>query len=341
MYGVILLIASAAFLIALITTSLMRRWALRIGLLDVPNSRSSHALPTARGGGIAIVLAFFLAVLVLYFFDLIETRMVEALISGGGAVALVGLIDDKWPLPAYVRFSVHAAAAIIAILLIGGIPESTLLGWGINSKIIGMSLAVLAFLWGINLFNFMDGIDGIAGSEAIFVVSSAAFLNWSVGGNLGVTGVMLCLTAACVGFLIFNWPPASIFMGDVGSGFLGFTLVLLALYASQRARISIEVWPILGGVFIVDASVTLLRRILRGDRWREAHSLHAYQHLARRMHGHRQVTLMVIAIDAFWLLPWAWYTATEAANKGLCVAAALLPLVASVILVGAGTKQRT
>jgi len=339
MYGVIPLIASAAFLIAFITTSLMRRWALRMGLLDVPNSRSSHALPTARGGGIAIVLAFFLAVLVLYSRDLIETRMVEALISGGGAVALVGLIDDKWPLPAYVRFSVHAAAAIITILLIGGLPESTLLGWGINSKIIGMSLAVLAFLWGINLFNFMDGIDGIAGSEAIFVASSAAFLNWSVGGNLGVTGAMLCLTAACVGFLIFNWPPASIFMGDVGSGFLGFTLVLLALYASQRARISIEVWPILGGVFIVDASVTLLRRILRGDRWREAHSLHAYQHLARRWNAHLPVTLSVSVINLAWLFPCAWVATRNPTYARYFLVAALVPVIALVILVGAGRKE--
>jgi Fuc2NAc and GlcNAc transferase len=185
----------------------------------------------------------------------------------------------------------------------------------------------------------MDGIDGIAGSEAVFIACSAALLNWVVGGSSGTTGAMLCLAAACIGFLIFNWPPASIFMGDVGSGFLGITLVLLAIYASQRAKIPVEVWPILGGVFLVDATVTLLRRLLRGDRWREAHRLHAYQHLARSMRSHRQVTLIVIAVNVFWLFPWAWYAATDVAHEGLYLAAALLPLVAAAILLGSGVQR--
>jgi Fuc2NAc and GlcNAc transferase len=336
MHGLVPAIAGGALLVSSIVTSMMRRWSAKLGFVDVPNARSSHSLPTARGGGIAIVLAFFLSLLVLYFYNLIESRLVDSLIFAGGAVALVGLVDDKFPLPAYARFIVHISAGIVAVLLIGGLPEAALSAWSLHGKLVGMSLAALAILWGINLFNFMDGIDGIAGIEAVFIAGAAAFLNWAVGGTAGVTAAMICLVAACIGFLIFNWPPASIFMGDVGSGFLGFTLVLLTVYASKKSRIPLEVWPILGGVFIVDATVTLVTRILRGDRWREAHHLHAYQHLARRMGGHRPVTLVVLAIDLLWLLPWACYGVTEGTNAGLCMAAALLPLVAAAIVLRSG-----
>jgi Fuc2NAc and GlcNAc transferase len=224
--------------------------------------------------------------------------------------------------------------------LIGGVgEEAALMGMGIDCKFVGVAILVLAVIWGINLFNFMDGIDGLAATEAIFIAGAAALFNWKAGGSLGATAAMLCLMTACAGFLVLNWSPASIFMGDVGSGFLGITLVLLAVLISETSRIPIQVWPILGGVFVVDATVTLLRRILRGDKWSEAHRTHAYQHLAARFRSHQVVTLIVVAIDILWLFPWAYYTATREANKDLCMTLALSPLVVAACLIGSGRER--
>jgi Fuc2NAc and GlcNAc transferase len=150
---------------------------------------------------------------------------------------------------------------------------------------------------------------------------------------------MLCLAGASLGFLRWNWPPARIFMGDVGSGFLGFALAVLGLAASRSGAVPIEVWAILGGVFMVDATVTLIRRAGRGDRWFEAHRLHAYQHLARRWHSHLAVTLVVIAIDVIWLLPWALAAANFPAHAPLFLAAALIPLALVFLACGAGAKE--
>lgn len=312
----------------------MRRWAAELGFVDVPNVRSSHLRPTARGGGIAIVTAFFLAILLLAHFNTIDATTVRGLIIGGGSVAIVGLIDDRRPLSALARLTVQAIAAVSVIALIG-FPEAAFSTWGLHGRLIGISLVVLVFLWTINLFNFMDGIDGIAASEAVFVAGSASLLNFLVGGDSAATGGLMCLAAACIGFLVFNWAPASIFMGDVGSGFLGFSLVALAIRASPS--LPLEIWPILGGVFLVDATVTLLRRVFRGDKWREAHRTHAYQHLALRLKGHRPVTLLVIIFNIVWLLPCAWFVATHEGHRLIFLIAVLLPIVALVFRLGAGT----
>jgi Fuc2NAc and GlcNAc transferase len=201
-------------------------------------------------------------------------------------------------------------------------------------------LSVLILVWSTNLFNFMDGIDGIAASESIFISGALAWLNWLGGGTSGTTAAMLSLSAASLGCLVWNWPPARIFMGDVGSGFLGFMVTALAMVSNERGSIPMEVLPILGGVFLVDATVTLIRRMLRGDRWTEAHRMHAYQHLARRFGSHRPVTMIVIAIDLVWLLPWAFAASRFPANAQAYTVGALLPLVILTVLAGSGKREK-
>ncbi len=335
----VILAISTAFTVAVIATGLMRRYALQKKLLDVPNLRSSHASPTPRGGGVAIVIAFFAVALLLAFLGLMEARILGALLIGGGAMAWVGYLDDRRHLRASVRFSVHLASALFVVMMLGGVPESALARWGLHGLWIGGLLAVLLMVWTTNLFNFMDGIDGIAGSEAVFLGGAGALLNWSHGGDPGLTAAMLCLAAASLGFLPWNWPPARIFMGDVGSGFLGFTLAVLGLAANQLGTIPLEAWGILGGVFFVDATITLLRRVVRGDQWFEAHRMHAYQQLARRWRAHLPVTLSVSAINLAWLLPWAWLTVRIPANAKYFLIAALAPLAVLVIFAGAGRKE--
>jgi Fuc2NAc and GlcNAc transferase len=185
----------------------------------------------------------------------------------------------------------------------------------------------------------MDGIDGIAASEAAFVSGAAAFLGLSAM-QAGVAPAAAVFCAAACGFLLWNWPPARIFMGDVGSGYLGFVISVLALAATRNDPVAVWVWLILGGVFFVDATVTLGRRTARGDRVYEAHRSHAYQWLARRWGKHLPVTLAVLTVNVLWLLPAAWFASRHPGIAAWVVLAAYLPLAVLVVAAGAGKAEQ-
>jgi Fuc2NAc and GlcNAc transferase len=331
-------ILAVAFGLSIAFTGVARAFALRTGMLDHPSARSSHSLPTPRGGGVAIVAAFFLTAAGLVFFGFLDARILILLVGGGGVVAFIGYKDDRRPLSARLRFFVHVSAAAFAVALFGDALPS-LAGMGAAGTWITRLSGVLVIAWAINLFNFMDGIDGIAAAEAVFVAGAGAILTTTFGAAAGVSAAMLCLAAASAGFLVWNLPPAKIFMGDAGSGFLGFSLAALGWAASSRGAISIEVWGILAGVFVVDATVTLIRRLVRGDRWFEAHRTHAYQHLARRVGSHLPVTAAGAAINVCWLFPWAWYAAGHESRALLSIVVALLPLAFAAIWAGAGKPE--
>jgi Fuc2NAc and GlcNAc transferase len=178
----------------------------------------------------------------------------------------------------------------------------------------------------MNLFNFMDGTDGIAASEAIFVLCGGALLGVLSGSAQVCWAALLCATA-CLGFLLWNWAPARIFMGDVGSGYLGYVIAVLALAATRANPAALWAWLILGGVFFVDATVTLLRRLARGERPHEAHRSHAYQWFARRWDSHAKVTCAVLAVDLLWLLPCAVFALRAPSFAAATAMVALLPLV--------------
>jgi Fuc2NAc and GlcNAc transferase len=332
-------IVASAFGVSLVATALMLRYALRENLLDVPNARSSHVLPTPRGGGLAIVFAFFLALIETAIVTKFNGRLLSALLVGGGAIGSIGFVDDHRSVPVALRLSVHVLAALFVALLLGGIPEAAMVSWGLNGDYVAIAIAVVALVWVTNLFNFMDGIDGIAGTEVAFISIAGAWLNWQAGGDSTLTAATLCLAAASAGFLCWNWPPARIFMGDVGSGFIGFAIAVLGLTISQQGTFPVEVWLILGGVFVVDASVTLIRRLFRGDRWFEAHRTHAYQYLAQRWKSHLAVTLSVAAINFIWLLPWAWLATRNPTHALWFLTAALSPLVVLALAFGAGRRN--
>lgn len=334
----LLMLFASTFALALPITWYVRIVAVRRGQLDHPSQRSSHTVPTPRGGGLAIVVAHFLALTVLRICGYITAQELIALIGGGAAVALVGFMDDRKSVAATVRILVHFSAAIFVVALIGGVPISGVADGGAGAPWIGQIVGIVGITWAINLFNFMDGIDGIAGAEAVFVSAAAAAMIFVLSGDVGLTGSFGSLGLASLGFLVWNWPPARIFMGDVGSGFLGFMLAAMAILVSHRIVFAVQAWPILGGVFLVDASVTLIRRMARGDRWYEAHRMHAYQHLARAFGGHLAVTLAVCAVNVCWLLPWAWWAATHPPAATLCLTAALLPLVFGAVWAGAGRR---
>jgi Fuc2NAc and GlcNAc transferase len=186
-----------------------------------------------------------------------------------------------------------------------------------------------------NLYNFMDGIDGIAGVEAVCASGlGGLLLTWAGLGNIAAGA--LALTGASAGFLVWNWPPAKIFMGDVGSGFLGFVFGVLAIASARERPWLLWLWLILLSVFIVDSTVTLMRRFVADERWYDAHCSHAYQHAARRWGSHSKVTLTVAAINVIWLFPLAMGACVWPVEGPLFAVAALVPLVYTALRYGAG-----
>jgi Fuc2NAc and GlcNAc transferase len=292
------------FLGARIGTGGLRQYALRHQVVDVPNARSSHSVPTARGGGVAIVVGFVLAYVVWSCAVGGGSRgLLATLLPGSVVIAALGFWDDHRALSAKIRFPVHLLAACWAVYRLGGWPVLDLgfasFAWGW----VGSVVAVLAIAWSINLYNFMDGIDGLAGMETVFVGGVGGLLVWYAGAD----GMPLwLLAAAAAGFLVMNWPPARIFMGDAGSGFLGYVFAVMALHATVARDTTIWPWVILLGVFGVDATLTLLRRAWRGIRVTDAHRTHAYQWAARRAGGHLPVTIGVLGLNLVLLAPAAW-----------------------------------
>lgn len=254
-------------------TWLARRYALSRSLIDEPGERRSHAIATPRGGGLAILCALLVAVAWLALRMPGHPSWLPAFAFGVVAVGLIGLVDDHRPLPASVRLCVHVAAAAVFALALGSGASPVLAA--------GAFLACVAL---VNVWNFMDGINGIAATQAALVAFALAA---ATGG--ATTWLALALAGACLGFLPFNLPRARIFLGDVGSGVLGFAIAALAASVVHESPAS---WPMVAlapSAFLVDSAATLLRRVVRGERWWTPHAQHAYQVCARRW-GHARVT---------------------------------------------------
>jgi Fuc2NAc and GlcNAc transferase len=277
-------------------------FAMEQQLLDIPNARSSHKQATPRGGGISFVLVVLAAVADLYIAHHIPGMTTVALFCGS-TVAFVGFLDDRYGMPILPRLLIHFSAATIAVLCFFGFPSLTLTPrsaflW------IGTACVIFGFTWFVNLFNFMDGIDGLAASESASIAAVCCGITAAHEGFHAVSMLFAVLAVASIGFLIWNWYPAQIFMGDAGSCFLGFSLGAFSLMAIARHAISLWSPLILAGVFIIDATTTLLRRMARNEKWYKPHRLHAFQQ-ATNTFGHRNVTLFVIATNLLWLMPWA------------------------------------
>ena len=319
-------LALIGFGLSWVLTGRARRHALATEMIDRPNERSSHTAPTPRGGGVAIVASFLLLTVGMGLLKVAEPALVAAIGGAGVLVAGLGYLDDRRPLPARWRFLGHVVGGLWALAWLGPLPAVPMLGVQVEFGWATLVLALLFIVWMINLFNFMDGIDGIASLEAITVCMAGAVLTVLAGSS--ATGWLAPVFAACVaGFLAWNFPPARIFMGDAGSGFLGLVIAILALWSSRSAPHLIWSWMILVGCFMVDATTTLIRRVRRGERFYEAHRTHAYQY-ASRVHGsHRRVSLACAAINLVWLAPLAMAVALGRFDGLSVLVVAYAPLV--------------
>lgn len=320
-------------------TACLRRYALSKSLLDIPNARSSHSIPTPRGGGVSIVAVFLTALTGFWWQGHVETADLAAALGAGALVAVIGFMDDHGHIAARWRLLGHFLAALWALIWLGGLPPLAAFGLSIDLGMIGHVLAAFYLVWVLNLYNFMDGIDGIASVEAVTVCGGMSLI-YLLGGHSELFWGPLLLAAATLGFLIWNFPPARIFMGDAGSGFLGIILGVLSLQAAWVAPQLFWAWLVLLGVFVVDATVTLLRRLLRGDKVYEAHRSHAYQFASRQFGRHLPVTLAVGAINLLWLLPVAAWVALLDGDGPTGVLIAWLPLFLLALKFKAGALER-
>lgn len=301
MNGSLLIALVVTAVTALAGTAFLRRHAHAWGLIDIPNERSLHLRPTPRGGGIALVVAFCLGLAVANLTGVVELDRGALVVMGAAlAVAAVGWRDDIKSLPAAARLAVHLLAAVAVIATLGAFDRVQLPGTGEWRLSIALALVATAiWLVGLlNAYNFMDGIDSIAAGQAVV---AGAIWAWLAGERLPLVGtIAMLVVASSAGFLWHNWPPARIFMGDAGSGFLGFifaVLPLLAYHATADPRMMpagiMIVWP-----FAFDAAFTLARRVVRAENVVRAHRTHLYQRLVTSGWSHRRVSLLYLSLGS-------------------------------------------
>ena len=277
----------AIFSASAIVVAIVKRWASR-RLLDVPGARSSHVHPTPRGGGLAIAVV----ALASWIFFARSTGIALPL-AGAAIVAAVSWFDDLKSLPWSVRILAQSIAAALVLVAIWPLPA-----FGSVPLVVR---TVIAFAWIVgltNAYNFMDGIDGIAAGQAIVAGGGWALLGWIAHDPLPLIAG-LTLLAASGGFLIYNWPPASIFMGDVGAAFLGFTLAALPLMVWHQQPQLAAAGPLLVWPFLFDTSFTFFRRLYRGENVVAAHRSHLYQRLVITGMSHGQVSLIYATMALF------------------------------------------
>ena len=328
----------ASFLFSFLLTGYMRHYALKKNIIDNPNERSSHTIPTPRGGGVSIVITFLMVLVALIVSHQIEPNTGLILVGAGLGVAVLGFLDDHGHINSMLRLAIHFVIAISAVFFLGGFSDVKLfngtleLGWSANI------IAVLFLVWLLNLYNFMDGINGIASVEAITTVLSLALIYLLLDTHLS-SELLFILAASVFGFVLWNFPKARIFMGDAGSGFLGLILGILALISLKVDPALFCAWIICLGVFVVDATFTLIRRVINGHKMYDAHRTHAYQYASRKYNSHTTVTLGVLLINIFWLLPIAYLASQKVLMPELLLLVAYIPLILLVLFFGAGKTE--
>ncbi len=278
------ILLSTSFLL----TYLIKSYAIKKSLVAEVNERSSHTVPTPHGGGIAIALTWFGGLIYLYMYEMIEPNLFYALMMGT-VISAVSYADDLFELSPKVRLLVQAVVALGGLAALGGLKAINLGFISVENQIVTNLFAFFMIVWFINLYNFLDGIDGYAGSEALFLGIAGLVL---FGGEL-----FIVLAVSVLGFLFWNWHRAKIFMGDVGSTLLGYTIAIITLYYANQEPTNLWIWITLFGLFWFDATLTLLRRKLNGEKLSLAHRKHAYQRLTQAGWSHSKVTLYALGLN--------------------------------------------
>jgi Fuc2NAc and GlcNAc transferase len=292
-------------------------------IIDTPNERSSHLQPTPHGGGVALLTAFSVGLSLVIPVSGRWDQPFTTLVSAAFVLALLGIIDDLRGLSVRLRLWLYGAVCLwAAAMLLQHVESLDLVRGGAL-----VLIAALTMLWSLNLYNFMDGIDGIAALQTVLACSAAAVLSWASVGDTSYALFCLLLAAAHGGFLVWNFPPARLFMGDAGSVATGFILAGLAVVGAIHGQLNPLCWLVLMAAFVTDASWTLLWRIATREPFTQAHRQHMYQRLSRRWHSHAKVDLLLLAINLLWLFPLAFALQNWPEHSLFLVFLAYLPLV--------------
>lgn len=332
-------LALGAFAGAAVLSGAVCLLARRYRWMDHPTHRGLHDRPTPTLGGLAIALVFLMLAWFAVGSSFALGPVLPALSVGALLVAVIGWVDDLRPLPIAPRLAVHFAAIALMLWACGGL-QTVSVGLSVfELPAWAQALVLVAMVWFVNLFNFMDGVDGIAASEAVFVAGCAATLCW-LDGQRDLAVVWGILGGAAAGFLVWNWAPARLFMGDIGSGFLGFVVASLLVVSINSGAISLGTAFALVSVFVVDATWTLLRRFLAGERWYSGHRTHAYQRLARRWESHAKVAAAGWALNIFVVAPTAWVIEAQPSLAAVSLALLVVLLVWLAAAAGAGRSEQ-
>ena len=316
--------AGIALIVALVLTPLMRWYSRRRGLIDQPGARRSHSSPVARGGGLSIGISLLITAIAFA----PAGELVVPFVGGAAIASLLGWRDDHAPLGVGWRLGIQLLLAVGIVSWLGPVESIIIAGAPVQAPWLWTPMAVVAIVWLMNLFNFMDGSDGLASSQAVISFSLFA-VAFALSGETAGAWLAVVAAGASFGFLCWNRPPASIFLGDSGSLLLGWCAGGLALAGSVSNSFSVWVSFIIVSPFVIDATVTLCWRLVRGERWYTPHRSHAYQYLLRLHWSHGRVLLAWIALNGLLVVP-AAALALWKPQADLAVAAIL-----TVILAGA------
>jgi UDP-N-acetylmuramyl pentapeptide phosphotransferase/UDP-N-acetylglucosamine-1-phosphate transferase len=291
------------FILSFFLTIIIKNLARGRYLIDFPNERSSHSIPTPRAGGIAIIPIWFAGLIYLFINHRVDNSLFFALMSGI-PIAIVGFLDDLVKLKPAVRFIVQIISASFALYFLKGLNHIQLLNLTIQLAVPLTILGLFGLVWATNLFNFLDGIDGYIGTEVIFIGIAIYLLTGEF--------TLLLFSFVILGFLIWNWQPAKIFLGDAGSTLCGFSIAVVAIYHQNINISSLPVWLILSSVFWFDATLTLFRRIKNREHISEAHRNHFYQRIVLSGFTHQKTVFwaLILNLAGFIFANLAWHFKT-------------------------------
>jgi Fuc2NAc and GlcNAc transferase len=308
-------------------------------LMQAPHFRGTHTRTIPRGVGLAVVIVCLITIVTLFIAPgFFPKPFALGLLLGGVFIAGIGFIDDHQHVQPMIRLWIQSFGVIAVLYLIGGFPELYLFNHAFYVGWFGHILAFLGMLWLINLYNFIDGIDGQAGTQTVFLAINLALMAYFIDFySLG--WLMVILAASMSAFLCWNWQPAKVFMGDVCSCFLGFLFASLMALTARDNTIPLLCWLILLALPIVDMSYTLVVRLIKGYSYHEAHCSHAFQHAVARYGSHQAVVLRGLAINLFWLAPFAWIAFLQPQYDVYCFILAVAPIFYIVIKLKAGQSN--
>jgi Fuc2NAc and GlcNAc transferase len=301
-----------------------KNFAIKLSVVSKPNFRTLHEHPTPRGGGIVFSITFLVGMLLMWNEFKLSSNLFSILVVGGALAAIFGFIDDIKNIRA--RFKL-IFQLFLAMWVVYWLYSEELKLLNLIPMFIAIPVCLFFMVWMLNAYNFMDGIDGMAASGAIFASLTLSLILFLTDSAINLFPIFVLLAVTVSGFFVFNWPPATIFMGDSGSVFLGYIFGSLLLYTTLNGLISFWSWVLVVGYFLSDTMVTQILRVVLVTKWYRAHRSHAYQNLARITKSHSKVTIGVAIYNVLWILPLAVWSVLKPEMGAALALISIIPAI--------------